>query len=369
MHRLFERLEDMGHEEVVFFQHPESGLRAIVAIHNTVLGPALGGVRMWPYRTDDEAITDVLRLSKAMTYKAAISGLNVGGGKAVIIGDPARKSEAMFRALGRFIQSLGGRYVATEDVNTDIENMDHVLHETDYVTGVHPVYGGSGDPSPFTALGVIQGIKACLEKKYGHANLGKASYAVQGLGHVGWHVVKHLRDAQAKVFVADVDAERVDACVQSGAEAVPPQDIGRADADVYVPCALGATVDEETIPEFRFAIIAGAANNQLAADACGDELHRRGIIYAPDFAINAGGLINVAIELRGYNAKLAHKMVESIHDTVARILRMADDEQIATYVAASRLAEARIAAIKDLKAATIDQPYGRHFRGCMRRSP
>lgn len=213
---LFSTLDTMGHEEVVFFHHKDSGLKAIVAIHNTVLGPALGGMRMWPYRNEQEAITDVLRLSKGMTYKAAVSGLNLGGGKSVIIGDPSQKSEALFRALGRFVQSLGGRYITAEDVNTNVQDMDFIFQETDYVTGVHPVHGGSGDPSPFTALGVIQGIKACLNKKYGHTDLKKASYAVQGLGHVGHHVVKHLRDAEAKVFVTDMHQERIDACVALG---------------------------------------------------------------------------------------------------------------------------------------------------------
>jgi len=360
---LFSTLETMGHEQVVFFQHPESGLKAIVAIHNTVLGPALGGLRMWPYHNEQEALTDVLRLSKGMTYKAAVSGLNLGGGKAVIIGDPTQKSEALFRAFGRFVQSLGGRYVTAEDVNTDVQAMEYIFQETDYVTGVHPSHGGSGDPSPFTALGVIHGIKACLNKRYGHTDLKKASYAVQGLGHVGHYVVKHLRDADAKVFVTDMNQDRIDACVALGAEAVKMDDIYSVNAKVYAPCALGASINEKTIPQFKFEIVAGAANNQLATDACGDELHKKGILYAPDYAINAGGLMNVSIELQGYDRERANRMVSGIYDVIGNIFRLADREKIPTYKAADRTAEERIAAIGKVKMPTVNQPYERYFAG------
>jgi leucine dehydrogenase len=360
---LFSTLETMGHEQVVFFQHKESGLKAIVAIHNTVLGPALGGLRMWPYHSEQEALTDVLRLSKGMTYKAAVSGLNLGGGKSVIIGDPAQKSEALFRAFGRFIQALGGRYVTAEDVNTSVPDMEYIFQETDYVTGVHPMHGGSGDPSPFTALGVINGIKACLNKRYGHTDLKQASYAVQGLGHVGHQVVKHLRDADAKVFVTDMNRERIDACVALGAEAVTMDDIYSVNAKVYVPCALGATVNEKTIPQFKFEIVAGAANNQLATDACGDALHEKGILYAPDYAINAGGLMNVSIELQGYDRERANRMVTGIYNIIGNIFKLAEREKIPTYKAADRLAEVRIAAIARVKMPTVNQPYERHFAG------
>ncbi|HVC37265.1 MAG TPA: Glu/Leu/Phe/Val dehydrogenase dimerization domain-containing protein [Gammaproteobacteria bacterium] len=360
---LFATLDTMGHEEVVFFHHQESGLKAIVGIHNTVLGPALGGLRMWPYKNEQEALTDVLRLSRGMTYKAAVSGLNLGGGKSVIIGDPSQKSEAMFRALGRFIQSLGGRYITAEDVNTNVQDMEYIFQETGYVTGVHPVHGGSGDPSPYTAMGVIQGIKACLNRKYGHTDLGKSSYAVQGLGHVGYHVVKHLRDAEAKVFVTDMQQERIDQCVELGAEAVKMDDIYSVNVKVYVPCALGATVNEKTIPRFKFEIVAGAANNQLATHACGDELHKRGILYAPDYAINAGGLMNVSIELQGYDRERANRMVTGIYDIIGNIFKFADREKIPNYRAADRMAEHRIAAIGRVKLPTVNQPYERFFAG------
>lgn len=360
---LFSTLDTMGHEQVVFFHHPESGLKAIVAIHNTVLGPALGGLRMWPYRNEQEALTDALRLSRGMTYKAAVSGLSFGGGKAVIMGDPSLKSEALFRAFGRFMQSLGGRYVTAEDVNTDVQAMEYIFQETDYVTGVHPVHGGSGDPSPFTALGVIQGIRACLNKKYGHTDLSKVSYAVQGLGHVGFHIVKALRDANAKVFVTDMQQERIDACVALGAEAVKMDEIYGVDAKVYVPCALGATINEKTLSQFRFVIVAGSANNQLATDPCGDELAKKGILYAPDYAVNAGGLMNVSIELQGYDRERANRMVNGIYDIIGNIFQLADKEKMPTYKAADRLAESRIAAMGKVKLPTIKQSYERHFSG------
>lgn len=360
---LFSTLDTMGHEQVVFFHHPDSGLRAIVAIHNTVLGPALGGLRMWPYRNEQEAVTDVLRLARGMTYKAAVSGLNLGGGKAVIMGDPSLKSEALFRAFGRFVQSLGGRYVTAEDVNTDVQAMEYIFQETDYVTGVHPSHGGSGDPSPYTALGVIQGIKACLNKKYGHTDLSKVSYAVQGLGHVGHLIVKHLRDADAKVFVTDMQQERIDACVELGAEAVKMDDIYSVPAKVYVPCALGATVNEKTIPQLRCEIVAGSANNQLATDACGDELEKKRILYAPDYAINAGGLMNVSIELQGYDRERANRMVNGIYDIIGNIFKLAEKEKLPTYKAADRVAESRILAMGKVKQPTVNQSYERHFAG------
>jgi len=356
---LFRTVEATEHEQVVFFNCKSTGLKAIVAIHNTVLGPALGGLRLWPYQSEAEALNDVLRLSRGMTYKAAVSGLNLGGGKAVIIADPGQKSEAMFRSLGRFVDSLSGRYITAEDVNTSVQDMDHIFQETDHVVGVHPVHGGSGDPSPFTALGTVQGIKACLQKRYGHADLGKASYAVQGLGRVGLHVVEHLRQAGAKVFVTDLKPERVEACVALGAEAVKMDDIYDVAAKVYVPCALGATVNEKTIPRFRFEVIAGAANNQLADEAAGDEIHARRIVYAPDYAINAGGLMNVSIELQGYNQERATRMVMGIYDNISNIFKLAEREGITSFRAADRLAEQRIAAMGKVKLPHIKQRVDR----------
>lgn len=357
--QLFATVETMGHEQVVFFHSPDNGLKAIVAIHDTTLGPALGGLRMWPYASEDEALKDVLRLSKGMTYKAAVSGLNLGGGKAVLIGDPASKNEAMFRALGRFIDSLGGRYITAEDVNTSVQDMDYIFQETDHVVGVHPVHGGSGDPSPFTAYGVVRGIQASLNRKYGTSDLSKASYAVQGVGHVGINVVKALCESGAKVFVTDMNPDRVQECVELGAESVPMDDIYDADAKVFVPCALGSIINEDTIPRFKFEVIAGAANNQLATDECGDELEKRGIVYAPDYAINAGGLMNVAIELQGYDRERAMRMVSTIYNNIENIFRFAERDGIPSYRAADRVAEERIASLGKVKLPHVRQVTNR----------
>ena len=246
---IFETLATTGHEEVVFCHNKDAGLKAIIAIHNTVLGPSLGGLRMWPYKTEQEAINDVLRLSRGMTYKNAVAGLNLGGGKAVIIGDPAKdKSEALFRAFGRFVNSLNGRYITAEDVGIDVNDMEYVFRETEFVTGVHQVHGGSGDPSPFTAFGTLQGLMAALNASYGNEDVGKYSYAVQGAGHVGMEFIKLLREQGAKVFVTDINKELVQRAVDEyGCEAVGLDEIYDVDADVYSPCALGGTVNEETL--------------------------------------------------------------------------------------------------------------------------
>ena len=298
---IFETLAQTGHEQVVFCHNKDVGLKAIIAIHNTVLGPALGGTRMWAYKTEQEALNDVLRLSRGMTYKAAVSGINLGGGKAVIIGDPSTdKSEALFRAFGRFINSLNGRYITAEDVGIDVNDMEYVLKETEFVTGVHQVHGGSGDPSPFTAFGTLQGLMAALNVKFGNEDVGKYSYAVQGVGHVGFEFVKLLREQGAKVWVTDINQEQVRRCVDEyGCEAVGLDEIYDVPADVYSPCALGGTVNEKTLPRLKCKVICGAANNQLATDAIGDEVEKRGMLYAPDYAVNAGGLMNVSLEIDG----------------------------------------------------------------------
>ena len=355
--KLFESMATSGHEEVVFCHNPEAGLRAIIAIHSTALGPALGGLRMWPYASDDDALNDVLRLSRGMSYKAAVAGLNLGGGKAVILGDPKTdKSEALFRALGRFVNSLNGRYITAEDVGTDVNDLELVFQETDHCVGVHQVHGGSGDPSPFTAYGVLQAIRACLRKRFDDEEVGRYSYAVQGVGHVGYHVARLLREEDAKVFVCDVDEEKVAGVVSElGCEAVSVAEIYDVEADVFSPTALGAILDERTIPELKFQIIAGAANNQLANDACGDELARRGILYAPDYAANAGGLMNVSIELEGYDRERAIRMTRTIYYNVGRIFEIAERDGIASWRAADRMAEERIAAVSRLKIPFLGQ--------------
>jgi leucine dehydrogenase len=321
---------------------------------------------MWPYQTEQDALNDVLRLSRGMTYKNAVAGLNIGGGKAVIIGDPSKdKSEALFRAFGKFVDSLGGRYITAEDVGIDVNDMEYVYRETEYVTGVHQVHGGSGDPSPFTAYGTLQGLMATLNKKFGDEEVGRHSYAVQGLGHVGMEFVKLLKERGAKIFVTDINKSLVERAVDEyGAEAVAPDEIYDVPADVYSPCALGGTVNEHTLPRLKAKIICGAANNQLANNAIGDEVQRRGIVYAPDYAVNAGGVMNVSLEIDGYNRERAMRMMRTIYHNLARIYEISDRDGIPTYRAADRLAEERISAIGKLKL-----PMGRttpRFLGRMR---
>jgi leucine dehydrogenase len=348
---LFESVGRFGHEQVVFFHHRESNLRCVIAIHSTLLGPALGGLRMWPYASEADAVRDVLKHSRDMTYKAAVAGLNLGGAKGVLIGNPETdKSEALFRALGRFIQSLSGRYITAEDVGTNVDDMELIRQETNHVVGVHQVNGGGGDPSRHTALGTLHGIRACLEFKYGHADLNRVSFAVQGAGQVGYHLVKMLRASGAKVFVTDINEERVEQVVdECGAEAVPMSQIYDVDAHVFSPCALGAVINEDTLPRLHCEIVAGGANNQLESEELGTQLERRGILYAPDYAINAGGLMNSAVELEGYTEERANRSVARIHGVITRILRLAARESIPTWQAARRLAEERLAAISRVK--------------------
>lgn len=348
---IFEQLDTYGHEQVVYCHNKDAGLKAIIAIHNTVLGPALGGTRMWPYKSEAEALNDVLRLSRGMTYKNAVAGLNIGGGKAVIIGDPAKdKSEALFRAFGQFVESQGGRYITAEDVGIDVNDMEFVFRETQYVTGVHQVHGGSGDPSPFTAYGTLQGLLATLNRKFGSEEVGNYTYAVQGLGHVGMEFVKLLKERGAKIFVTDINKGLVEQAVSEyGAEAVDPDEIYDVDADVYSPCALGATVNEETVPRLKAKVICGSANNQLANNEIGDELGKRGILYAPDYAVNAGGVMNVSLEIEGYNRERAMRMMRTIYHNLTRIYEIAERDGIPTYKAADRMAEERIELIGKLK--------------------
>ena len=348
---VFETIGSLGHEQVVFCHNKDVGLKAIIAVHNTTLGPALGGLRMWPYKTEQEALNDVLRLSRGMTFKAAVAGLNLGGGKGVIIGDPSRdKSEGLFRAFGRFVNSLGGRYITAEDVGIDVNDMEYVFKETDYVSGVHQVHGGSGDPSPFTAAGTMHGIMASLNVRFGNEDIGKYSYAVQGVGHVGFELVKLLRAEKAKVFVTDINRAAVQRCVDDyGCEAVALDEIYDVDADVYSPCALGGTVNEKTMPRFKFKIVCGAANNQLATDDCGDELERRGILYAPDYAVNAGGVMNVSLEIDGYNRERAMRMMRTIYHNLGKIFAIAKRDNIPSYKAADRMAEERIHTIGKIR--------------------
>jgi leucine dehydrogenase len=344
----FQQMVEMGHERVLFCSNPEVGLQAIIAVHSTVLGPGLGGTRMWPYKSTEEAMTDVLRLSRGMTYKAAAAGLNLGGGKAVIIGDAKKdKSEELFRAFGRYVESLDGLYITAEDVGTNTEDMEVVHHETRWVTGLSPELGGGGDPSPVTAFGTLQGIKAAVQH-LGDDSLQGKSVAVQGLGSVGHNLAKFLLDEGAKVFGADIDADSIERARELGVEVVPTSEILEVDCDVVAPCALGAVINDNSIPRLRCRVVAGAANNQLAEDRHGRELYDRGILYAPDYVINAGGLINVYNELIGYNREVAMRMARGIHGNMSRLFQIARAESIPTYEAADRLAEERIGRIKGL---------------------
>jgi leucine dehydrogenase len=343
---VFDELD--GHEEVVFFNDPSSGLKAIIAIHSTALGPALGGTRFYPYACEEDALYDVLRLSRGMTYKAAAAGLDLGGGKAVIIGDPSRdKSEELLRAYGRFIESLGGRYVTAEDVGTSTADMNIVRRETRFAAGVSPSLGGSGDPSPVTARGVYLGMLACAEEAWHEHSLRGRTVAVQGVGKVGNALVKLLvEEGGAHVVVSDVDVDSVARAVREfGADTVPADRIHAVECDIFAPCALGAVVNDTTIPQLRCRVVAGSANNQLATPQHGKELADLGILYAPDFVINAGGLINVADELQGYEPERATASVEAIYRTLREVFAIAREQHVTTAEAADHFAEMRISRI------------------------
>ncbi|MBI4541349.1 MAG: Glu/Leu/Phe/Val dehydrogenase [Gemmatimonadetes bacterium] len=346
--QIFEMMAQGEHEQVVFCYEPTCSYRGIIAIHNTTLGPALGGTRFWSYHSGEEALIDALRLSKAMTYKAAVAGLNLGGGKAVIIGDPkTTRREMIFRAHGRFIESLKGRYITAEDVGTSVDDMDYVHMETKYVSGIH---GKSGDPSPVTAFGVYRGMKACVKERCGSDSLERMHVAVQGVGHVGYHLCEYLHAEGACLSVSDIDDERVKRVVRDfGATAVVPDAIYAVDAQIFAPCALGSVVNDETIGQFKFEIVAGGANNQLAEPRHGDALHERGILYAPDYVINAGGLINVYGELSDWTAERAQRKAGEIYDTLLHLFEISREERVPTYVAADRLAERRIAQVARIK--------------------
>lgn len=348
---MFNTLEEMGHEQVVICSDPETGLKAIIAIHNTTLGPALGGTRMWMYTSEQDALRDVLRLSRGMTYKAAISGLNLGGGKAVIIGNPhTDKTEAMFRAFGKFVNGLGGQYITAEDVGMEVENMEWILKETKHVTGIPQHLGGSGDPSPFTAYGVYMGVKASVKKAYGNESLEGKKIALQGAGHVASYFAKHAAKDGAKLFISDIYADKAERlATEVGGKVVDPDQIYGLDVDIFTPCALGGVVNDETINIFKCKVIAGGANNILDNEEVhGIQLMKKGIIYAPDYAINAGGIINISVELseEGYNPDVALQKTAEIYNTTLRVLEYAEQEGIPTYKAANLLAEMRIAEAK-----------------------
>ncbi|MFJ8066677.1 branched-chain amino acid dehydrogenase [Psychrobacillus sp. NPDC096426] len=341
---IFKYLETYDYEQLIFCQDKTSGLKAIIAIHDTTLGPALGGTRMWNYASEEEAIEDALRLAKGMTYKNAAAGLNLGGGKTVIIGDPLKdKNEEMFRAFGRFIQGLNGRYITAEDVGTTVADMDIIHEETNYVTGISEAFGSSGNPSPVTAYGVYVGMKAAAKEAFGSDSLEGKTVAVQGVGNVAYTLCDYLHKEGAKLIVADINQISVDRAVNAfGAVQVGVDEIYAQDADIFAPCALGAIINDNTIPQLKAKVIAGSANNQLKETKHGDIIHEMGIVYAPDYVINSGGVINVADELYGYNHERAMKRVSCIYDTIEKIFAISKRDEIPTYVAADRLAEERI---------------------------
>ncbi len=340
---VFAKLARFDHEQVLICQDNHTGLKAIIAIHNTVLGPGLGGTRMWKYATEADAINDALRLSRGMTYKAAISGLNLGGAKAVIIGDPAKdKSEHLMRTFGRYVENLGGKYITAEDVGTTTKDMEYVAMETEHVVGLPEIMGGGGDPSPVTAYGVYMGIKASAKKAFGNDSLAGKKIAVQGVGKVGLHLVELLHKEGATIMVNDIfEAGLKTASSKYGATVV--EDIFSQAVDIFAPCALGAILNTENIGKLKCQIIAGAANNQLEDDTIhGDMIKAKGIYYAPDFLINAGGLINVYSEYNGYVREIAMAQTENIYNTVLSIYDKSAEDNINTQLAAIKLAEKRV---------------------------
>ena len=351
--KIFDEMSRKEHEQIVYCNDKNSGLKAIIAIHNTVLGPALGGCRVWNYQTEEEALNDVLRLSRGMTYKAAISGLNLGGGKAVIIGDIASvRSEALFRSFGRFVQSLSGKYITAEDVGTTVNDMEWVRQETDFVTGIPKAFGGSGDPSPVTALGVFHGIRAAVLKTFGCDDLSGKTIAVQGLGHVGFYLIKYLLNAKAKIIATDINQETIKRVMQTYPEVsiVKTDEIYDVTCDVFAPCALGAVINAATIPRLRCKIIAGCANNVLQNEEADSVLlAQKNILYVPDFVISAGGLINVYSELNGYNKRYALSHVESIFGIIKNILDTSASKNISTLKAAYEIAENRINSVFSIR--------------------
>ncbi len=348
---VFTEMADLGHEQLTFFRDDEVGLRAIIGVHSTALGPALGGCRLYNYASDADAVRDVLRLSRGMTYKAAVAGLDLGGGKSVIIGDPSIKSEQLFRAFGRFVDSLGGRYITAEDMNTTVDDMNWIRRETRWVTGAATYAGSSGDPSPVTAWGVYHGVRACLEVVYGSPDVAGRTVAVQGLGAVGYHLARYLHENGAKLLFSDISQRSLKRAVSEfGGDVVEGDDFYTAKCDVLAPCAIGGTINATTIPHIRAPIIAGAANNQLDdEERDGILLDRAGITYAPDYVINAGGLINVAAELAGLPGEKAMNDAAGIFDTVKRIINMSRSQGITTTAASNRVAEERINAVARLK--------------------
>jgi leucine dehydrogenase len=348
---VFDIIQVGGMEQVAFCHDPWTGLKAIIAIHSTALGPALGGTRFYPYASEHDALVDVCRLAQGMTYKHAVCGNDMGGGKAVILGDPRElRTEALMRAYGRFVDGLSGRYLTAEDVGTTQADMDLVRRETRHVTGVSESLGGSGDPSPATAWGVLWAMKAVAERLWGGPSLRGRHVCISGVGKVGSALAAHLDEEGARLTLADIDGERAATVADAhGAVAVSPEGSHTVECDIFSPCALGAVLNQRSIPELRCAAIVGSANNQLKTDADGERLVARGITYAPDFVANAGGVMNIAEEPHGYDHDRAYDRIRGIHEAVLATFERAEADGTSTAVAANRLAEERIAAVSRVK--------------------
>ena len=344
--QILDYMETHGHEQLAVWTDPAVGLRAFIAIHDTTLGPALGGTRIWPYPTEDAALMDVLRLSRAMTYKSALAGLPMGGGKGLIMADSRTgKTQALMESYGRFVESLGGRYITTEDVGASAQDMEWISHKTKHVVGLSPALGGSGNPSAQTGFGVYQAMRACARETWGDDSLRGKTVAIQGYGNVATALAALLVEAGAKLIVTDIDeAKRTLAAELPGVTIVEPGEILSAECDVLAPCALGGVLHAESIASLRCQVVCGGANNQLAEDADGERLRERGILYAPDYLVNAGGVINISYEIgRAYDAEAAKERAGGIYDTMARVIGMAKAEGITTARAADSLAEQRLA--------------------------
>lgn len=349
---IFDRMELGEYEQVVFCNDKTSGLKAIIAIHDTTLGPALGGCRIWNYDSEEQALVDALRLAKGMTYKNAAAGLNLGGGKTVIIANPETdKTEALMRAYGRFVEGLAGRYITAEDVGSTPEDMDYVFLETDFVTGISESYGSSGNPSPFTAYGVFRAMERTAKQAFGSDSLEGKKVVVQGAGSVGESLISHLVKAGAKVTVSDINSDHLrEISEKYGVKSVKPDEIFNVEADIFAPCAMGGIINDETIKKIKAKAICGSANNQLLdTEKHGKILKERGIIYAPDFIVNAGGVINIAEELTGYSQEQAKKSVGRIYEQLGAVFELAEKEDIPTAEAAKRFAEERIETIKSVR--------------------
>ncbi len=342
-----------GYEKVVRCRDRDSGLHALIAVHDTTLGPALGGMRMLPYASEDEALFDVLRLARGMTLKSAIAETGLGGGKSVILGDPKTlKSEALFRAMGRFVDSLGGQYITAEDMNIGIPDLEIVKQETRWVTGLSRESGSSGNPSPYTARGCLKGMVAVLEHAFGTADFSGRRILVQGIGAVGGRLAELLKDEGAEVLISDISVERVKSFQdEHGFESVDESDLLDVECDVFSPCARGAGLNDDTIPNLKCKAVAGCANNQLLEPRHADMLRERGILYAPDYVLNAGGIVNVSVELLpgGYDEDVAVKRIDRIYDNLKQIFEIADEEGISTRASAERIAERRLAEARAAK--------------------